>query len=104
MKDIVANRYQIEEELGQGGMATVFRAYDQIFQRDIALELLSIKYVTNPNVSSRFEGEVQIIASLEHPAIVPVYDFGYWEECPYLVMRLMSGARSWSRWRRVLFH
>jgi WD40 repeat protein len=85
-------RYLIKEELGRGGMATVFRAVDPRFKRDVAIKVLPRQFLHDPTFRARFEREAQTIAALEHPAIVPVYDFGEDDEQPYLVMRLMSGG------------
>jgi len=85
-------RYEIKAELGQGGMGTVYRAYDPHFKRDVALKVLPPQFVHHPTFRARFEREAQVIASLEHPAIVPVYDFGEQDEQLYFVMRFMPGG------------
>lgn len=73
-------------------MATVYRAFDPRFKRDVAIKLLPRQFLHDPTFRTRFEREAQTIAALEHPAIVPVYDFGEDDELPYLVMRLMTGG------------
>ena len=85
-------RYEIIAELGEGGMATVYRAFDPRFRREVALKILPARFLDDPAFRSRFEREAQSVAALEHPAIVPVYDFGETENQPYLVMRLMTGG------------
>jgi len=85
-------RYEIKEELGRGGMATVYRAYDPLFERDVAVKVLPREMLHDPNFRVRFEREAKTIAMLEHPFIVPVYDFGEEEGQPYFVMRYMSGG------------
>jgi serine/threonine-protein kinase len=85
-------RYQIKAELGRGGMATVYQAYDPLFERDVAIKVLPREFLHDPQFRARFEREAKAVASLEHPAIVPVYDFGEDEGQPYIVMRLMSGG------------
>jgi len=85
-------RYQIRGEIGRGGMATVYRAYDPRFRRDVALKLLPREFLHDPTFRARFEREAQTVAALEHAAIVPVYDFGEEGDQPYLVMRLMAGG------------
>ncbi|MBK9055719.1 MAG: hypothetical protein IPL78_33915 [Chloroflexi bacterium] len=70
------DRYLIVSELGQGGMATVYRAYDPRFKREVALKALPAILLEEPGFRERFEREAQVVASLEHSAIVPVYDFG----------------------------
>lgn len=73
-------------------MATVYRAFDPRFKREVAIKLLPRQFLHDPTFRTRFEREAQTIAALEHPAIVPVYDFGEDDELPYLVMRLMTGG------------
>ncbi|MEZ4644154.1 MAG: protein kinase [Chloroflexota bacterium] len=85
-------QYQIIEEIGRGGMATVYRAHDPRFQRDVAIKVLPSQFTHDPMFLSRFEREARTIAMLEHPAIVPVYDFGKEGEQPFLVMRYMPGG------------
>lgn len=86
------NRYEIKGELGRGGMATVFEAYDPRFQRPVAVKVLPKEFLHDPEFKARFTREARTIAALEHPAIVPVYDFGEHEDQPFLVMRLMNGG------------
>ena len=87
------DRYQLLDVLGQGGMAVVYRAYDTRLQREIALKLLAAHLITESAFYQRFEREARTIATLEHPSIVPVYDFGIDEnKQPYLVMRLLRGG------------
>lgn len=85
-------RYQIIREIGRGGMAIVYLAHDPRFKRDIALKVLPYHFTQDEVLRARFEREAQTIASLEHPAIVPVYDFGEDHGQPYFVMRHMLGG------------
>jgi serine/threonine-protein kinase len=85
-------RYEIKEELGRGGMAMVYRASDPEFGREVAIKVLPPEMLHDPSFRARFKREAKIIASLEHPAIVPVYDFGEDNGQPYLVMRYMTGG------------
>jgi serine/threonine protein kinase len=84
------DRYEILNTIGSGGMATVYRAHDPRFGREVALKVMSADFAHNPTFAQRFEREARTIATLEHPAITPVYDFGEHEGCPFLVMRYMS--------------
>lgn len=87
------DRYQLLDPLGQGGMATVFRAYDTRLQREVALKLLAAHLITESAFYQRFEREARIVATLEHAGIVPVYDYGIDDNRqPYLVMRLLRGG------------
>lgn len=85
-------RYEIKSELGRGGMAMVYFAYDPRFKRDVAVKVLPREFLHDSDFRARFEREAEIIASLEHPAIVPVYDFGEEEGQPYIVMRFMQNG------------
>ena len=85
-------RYEIKEKLGWGGMATVYLAYDPRFQREVAIKVLPRQFTHDPRFLERFEQEAHTIATLEHIAIVPVYDFGEADDAPYLVMRYMTGG------------
>ncbi len=85
-------RYQVESEIGRGGMATVFKAYDPRFERHVAIKVLPREFMHDPEFRARFNREAKTIATLEHPAIVPVYDYGEDDGLLYLVMRFMPGG------------
>jgi len=85
-------RYQIKSELGRGGMATVYRAFDPSFDREVAIKVLPREMMHDPQFRARFEREIKMVAGLEHPSIVPVYDVGDEDGQPYFVMRLMTGG------------
>jgi hypothetical protein len=92
-------RYEVRRELGRGGMASVYLAHDPSFGRDVAIKVLPSQFLHDPTFRARFEREARTIAALEHPAIVPVYDFGQEGEQPYLVMRAMAGGSLLDRMR-----
>ncbi len=74
-------------------MATVYRGWDTLFEREVAVKVLPRELLhSDPQFKLRFEREAKIIASLEHPSIVPVYDVGEDDGQPYFVMRYMSGG------------
>ena len=86
-------RYEIRAELGRGGMATVYHGYDPRFEREVAVKVLPAELLhADPQFKLRFEREAKIIAQLEHPSIVPVYDVGDEGGQPYFVMRYMNGG------------
>ena len=85
-------RYEVKSELGRGGMATVYRAYDPNSGREVAIKVLPREMLHDPQVRSRFEREIKLIAALEHSVIVPIYDAGEFNEQPYFVMRFMNGG------------
>src|SRR5512136_2462730 len=85
-------RYEIKGEIGRGGMATVYHAYDPRFEREVAIKVLPHEMLNDPQFRNRFAREAKTIAMLEHPAIVPVHDFGEEDGQPYFVMRYMTGG------------
>lgn len=85
-------RYEIENELGRGGMAVVYLATDPFMSREVAIKVLPRQFTFDPQFRARFQREAQVIAKLDHPAIVPVFDFGEHEEQPFIVMRYMKGG------------
>ncbi|MFT3892466.1 MAG: protein kinase [Anaerolineales bacterium] len=86
-------RYQIKAEIGRGEMATVYLALDPSSNREVAIKVLPPEMLHNLGFRARFKRELKMIASLEHPAIVPVYDVGGEESNqPYFVMRYMKGG------------
>src|SRR5689334_9604193 len=85
-------RYEITRELGRGGMAVAYLAQDPYMKREVVVKLMSGHLTTDPEFTKRFQQEAQVIAALEHPYIVPVYDFGYHNNEPFIVMRYMPGG------------
>lgn len=97
MQPAKIGRYVIKQELGSGEMGAVYRAFDPSFNREVAIKVLPHELMRNLKTLARFKRELKMIASLEHPAIVPVYDVGEENGQPYYVMRYMSGGtlRRW---------
>lgn len=89
---ISIGEYDLIESLGAGGMATVYRAYHRRLKRQVAIKMIHHAYRDDPGFLARFQREAEIVASLEHPNIVPVYDFSEYHGQPYLVMKLVDGA------------
>jgi serine/threonine protein kinase len=83
--------YRIIEQLGQGGMATVYKAYHPALDRYVAIKALHPAIMEDPSFQARFEREAKVVAKLEHPNIVPVYDFSEHAGQPYLVMKFIEG-------------
>jgi len=84
--------YHILDEIGQGGMATVYRAHQLSMNRDVAIKMLPEQLLHQGNSLERFQQEASIVARLEHRAIVPVHQYGEHQGMPYLVMRYMDGG------------
>jgi len=85
-------RYEVMQELGQGGMAIVYLARDPLIKRQVAIKVLPRQFTFDPQFRTRFQREAEVIAALEHTSIVPVYDFGEQDDQPFIVMRYMSGG------------
>lgn len=88
---VLASRYKLVAPLGEGGMATVYRARDLRLNRDIAIKVLREELTRDPGFLTRFEREAQTVASLAHPNIVPVYDVGEEEGAHFIVMEYVRG-------------
>jgi serine/threonine-protein kinase len=88
---VLGGRYRLVELLGQGGMATIFRGHDSQLGRDVAVKLLRPEYGRDPDFGSRFRQEAHNAASLNHPSIVSVYDYGQDPAGPFIVMELVEG-------------
>ena len=116
--------YELREKIGEGAFGNVYRAFQPAVGREVAIKVIRPELANDPNFIRRFEAEAQVIAQLEHPQIVPVFD--YWREpdSAYLVMRRFehgslfdavesgtahrmrrrsaSSSRSAERWRRPI--
>ena len=93
-----AHRYQLVSRIATGGMGEVWRATDTLLGRQVAVKLLKTEYADDPSFRSRFETEARHAASLHHPNVAAVYDFGGAAPTdgsgvhrPYLVMELVDG-------------
>ncbi len=83
--------YRIIGQLGQGGMATVYKAYHASLDRYVALKVLHPAFHQDQTFTMRFQREARVVARLEHANIVPVYDYAEHEGRPYLVMKYIEG-------------
>jgi WD40 repeat protein/transcriptional regulator with XRE-family HTH domain len=84
--------YALGERIGAGGFGVVYRAVQPLVEREVAIKIILPQYANHPEFIRRFEAEAQLVARLEHPHVVPLYD--YWREpgVAYLVMRLLRGG------------
>ncbi|HEY6930891.1 MAG TPA: serine/threonine-protein kinase, partial [Thermoanaerobaculia bacterium] len=87
----LANRYELMGELGRGGMGVVYRARDPLLNREVAVKLISSSDLT-PELEGRFQREAQLVAQMDHPAIVPIHDLGRDQGSLFFVMPLVSGT------------
>lgn len=88
---LFAGRYRILGTLGRGGFAVVYRAFDTVLQRTVAIKVLRDDRWQDPTLRQRLEVEARLLASLSHPHVVTVYDFGWENGQPYLVMEYVEG-------------
>ena len=84
-------RYEIHERIGMGGMAVVYRAYDIIDDRTVAIKILKDEFLGNEEFIRRFKNESKAIAVLSHPNIVKVYDVSFGDRIQYIVMEYIDG-------------
>ena len=89
--DVIADRYELREQIGAGAMATVWRGWDTRLHRFVAIKLLARALGADPGLLARFEREARHAASLNHPNIVTIFDFGTERGVSYLVMELVEG-------------
>jgi len=84
--------YRIINQIGQGGMATVYKAYQASMDRNVAIKVLPSQLANSPEFAQRFQQEARIIAKLEHPHILPVFDYGESDGVTYFVMRYLDAG------------
>ena len=89
--DVIADRYEIGQTLGAGGMARVVQAHDRVLDRQVAIKLLREDIAVDPTVRERFLGEARTAARFNHPNAVTVYDTGQDGRQPWIVMELIAG-------------
>lgn len=94
-------RYRIVEQLGQGGMATVLKAYHAELDRYVAIKVLHPAFLEDSSFLARFQREARLVAKLDHPNIVPIYDYAEHEGRPYLVMKFIEGETLKARLTRA---
>ena len=90
-RNMIANRYEVIQHIGQGGMADVFLAVDTILNRQVAIKILRSDLSTDPVAVLRFEREAQAATALAHPNIVEIYDVGDYKNHHYIVMEYVLG-------------
>lgn len=88
---VIGNRYEMLEKIGEGGMATVYKARCNILKRYVAVKVLREEFTTDEEFIRRFNTEAQAAASLTHPNIVSIFDVGHEDNVYYIVMELVQG-------------
>ncbi len=91
-------KYEVVKLLGRGGMGAVYRAFDPVLEREVALKVMLPEAAGDPEHKQRFEREARAVARLSHPAVVTVFDLGYHTDgSPYIVMELLRGLDLYGR-------
>ncbi len=95
VRQALGGRYKLLNELGSGGMAVVWRAHDEVLDRPVAVKVLAARFAGDPQSRARIRDEARAAATLSHPNIAQVYDYGEADEdgtpLPYVVMELVNG-------------
>jgi eukaryotic-like serine/threonine-protein kinase len=89
--DVLAERYELEELVGSGGMSSVYRARDRVLERKVALKVLHQQFTTEDEYVERFRREARMVAGLVHQNIVTVIDRGEDSGCPFIVFEFVDG-------------
>src|SRR4051812_31207815 len=97
----IADRYQLDEKVGSGGMSSVYRAFDPTLERWVAIKLMHRDISNDPDQLERFRREARAVASLNHPHIVTVIDAGEDEGAPFIVFEYVEGETLKERIRRL---
>jgi serine/threonine-protein kinase len=98
---LLNDRYRLEEQIGSGGMSTVYRAFDPTLERWVAIKLMHRDISEDPDQLERFRREARAVASLSHPHVVTVIDFGEDDGTPYIVLEFIEGENLKERIRRL---
>ncbi len=102
--EVLGDRYQLQDPIGRGGMATIYRGHDMRMDRVVAIKVLRDVYSTDPKFVTRFQREAKAASALQHPNIVQVYDYGQSNGTYFIAMELIEGTdlRRYLRSRGVL--
>jgi serine/threonine protein kinase len=102
--EVLGDRYQLQEPIGRGGLATIYRGWDTQMERVVAVKVLREVYSRDPKFVSRFQNEAKLRSLLQHPNIVQVYDYGHTNGNYFIIMELVDGIdlRRYLRSRGIL--
>ncbi len=95
------DRYEIQELLGQGGMAAVYKGFDKNLKRVVAVKLIHSQYSSNEDFVRRFESEASTVAQLRHPNIIQVFDFNHDQDTYFIVFEFVPGETLQARMKRL---
>ncbi|HSJ55518.1 MAG TPA: protein kinase, partial [Anaerolineae bacterium] len=99
--ETLGGRYKIEERIGEGGMSTVYKAYDPNLQRVVAIKTIHSHLASEPRFLGRFESEATAVAKLRHKNIVQVFDFSHDDDLYYMVQEFVPGETLQQRLQRL---
>jgi len=88
----LGNRYRLDERIASGGMGDVWRGTDEVLGRTVAVKSLLPALLDDPDFAERFRGEARTMATINHPGVVDIYDFGSDQQIAFLVMEYVEGA------------
>ena len=91
-RELVLDRYVLQDLLGEGGMGRVYKAHDQRMGRDLAIKIIRKEKLKHPAAASRFSHEIQALSKMNHPNVVQVFDAGHAEDTHFYVMELIDGT------------
>src|SRR6185503_11553577 len=97
----LGGRYRLDAQIGSGGMSTVYRAFDTVLERQVAVKLMHRDIAHNPDQLERFRREARAVAQLNHPHVVTVIDAGEDDGAPYIVFEYVEGETLKDRIRRL---
>ncbi|MEZ4295566.1 MAG: protein kinase [Polyangiaceae bacterium] len=100
IREALGGRYQLDIEIADGGMGTIWVATDLQLKRRVAVKLMKPERLNAPGADALFLQEAQIVARLQHPNVVQIFDFGIHEDAPYFVMELLQGEDFSARLRK----
>src|SRR5207248_7911324 len=90
--EVLGDRYMLQDPIGRGGMATIYRGRDMHMDRVVAIKVLREVYNTDAKFVTRFQREAKAASALQHPNIVQVFDYGQTDANSYIVMELVEGT------------
>lgn len=93
--------FELQEEIGRGGMGVVYKAYDPNLKRHVAIKRVVAGTFTTADERARFRFEAEAVAGLDHPGVVPIHSFGEVNDTPYLVMPFLEGGSLAERLKRL---
>ena len=99
--NVIAERYELVNQIGQGGMGQIWEGFDHSLRRAVAIKLMVSTHLQYKRARARFSREAMAIATIQSPHVVQVFDAGVHEDCPYIVMELLSGEDLHARLGRV---